>query len=63
MDADADTLHRAYVFLEASHRAPCVLGQTPLVVQRLPVLGIANDINYVVRALALSMRKRHVVGS
>lgn len=59
VDADADTLHRAYAFLEASHRAPCVLGQTPLVVQRLPVLGIANDINYVVRALALSMRKRH----
>ena len=57
-DANGDTLRDAYAFLEAAHRAPCVLGQTPLVVQRLPVLGIANDINYVARALALAMRKR-----
>lgn len=58
IDASAAALTDAYRFLESAHRAPCILGQTPLVVQRLPVLGIANDINYVVRALALAMRKR-----
>ena len=59
IDADVETLQRAYSFLEEAHRAPCSLGQTPLVVQRLPVLGIANDVNYIVRALALAMRKKH----
>ena len=57
VDASSIELHKAYAYLESVHRAPCVLGRTPLVVQRMPVLGIANDINYVVRAFALSQRK------
>jgi hypothetical protein len=59
LDGDTDSLQRAYEFLEAEHRRPCVLGQTRLVVQRMTVLGIANDINYVVRSFALSLRKQH----
>ena len=59
LDADLMTLQSAYSFLEDAHKAPCILGKTPLVVQRMTVLGIANDINYVVRAMALSMRKQH----
>ena len=55
-DADSVQLQHAYEHLEALHRSPCVLGKTPLVVHRMTVLGIANDLNYVVRALALAAR-------
>ena len=56
-DASGQTLQAAYAHLEAAHRAPCVLGRTPLVVHRMTVLGIANDLNYAVRAFALANRK------
>ena len=57
-DADSQVLQKAYAYLDSVHRAPCVLGRTPLVVQRMPVLGIANDINYIVRAFALAHRNK-----
>lgn len=57
VDASAGELQAAYGHIDAQHRAPCVLGQTPLVVHRMTVLGIANDINYVIRSHALSVRK------
>jgi len=38
--------------------SPCVLGKTPLVMHRLTVLGIANDINYVVKAFAIANRNQ-----
>ena len=55
VDADGEALRRAYAYLEARHKAPCSLGHTPLMLQRLPVLGVANDINYVVRSFALAV--------
>ncbi len=57
-DADADALYRAYAQLESAHRSPCVPGTTPLIVHRMTVLGIANDLNYAVRAFALSNRRQ-----
>ena len=57
IEADGAALRRAYAYLEARHAAPCSLGHTPLVVQRLPVLGVANDINYVVRSFASALRQ------
>lgn len=59
LDASPEALRSAYAALENAHRSPCILGKTPLVVQRMTVLGIANDVNYVVRAFALSLRKQH----
>lgn len=58
VDWSSEELHTAYKYLETAHRAPCTLGRTPLVVQRMPVLGIANDINYIIRGFALSHRAR-----
>ena len=55
-DGDSAALQRAYAHIEGVHRQKCVLGVTPLVVHRLTVLGIANDINYLVRAMAIAMR-------
>ena len=55
-DANQEQLRSAYLHLEATHRAPCVLGKTPLIMHRVTVLGIANDINYIVKAFAIANR-------
>lgn len=56
-EADGEALSKAYAYLENHHAAPCDLKSSSLVVQRVPVLGIANDLNYIVRAFALSLRQ------
>ena len=53
-DANQEQLLAAYRRLEAAHRAPCELGKTPLILHRMTVLGVANDLNYVVRAFAIA---------
>ena len=58
-DADEQQLRRAYLLLEATHRAPCLLGKTPLVMHRVTVLGVANDINYIIRAFAIANRQQY----
>ena len=58
VDAEASSLRNVYTYLDAVHRSKCELGVTPLVVHRLTVLGVANDINYVVRAMAMAMREQ-----
>ena len=58
VDGDENALSRAYSDVDGVQRKDCQLGVTPLVVQRLTVLGVANDINYVVRGLAIAMRDK-----
>jgi hypothetical protein len=53
-DANQEQLRSAYLHLEAAHRAPCELGKTPLILHRMTVLGIANDLNYIVKAFAIA---------
>ena len=53
-DANEEQLRSAYLHLEAAHRAPCELGKTPLILHRMTVLGIANDLNYIVKAFAIA---------
>ena len=58
VDGDESALSRAYTHVDSVQRRECRLGVTPLVVQRLTVLGVANDINYLVRGLAIAMRDK-----
>lgn len=55
-DGSEDALRQAYAHIDAVQRKRCEPGRTLLAVQRLTVLGVANDINYVVRGLAVAMR-------
>ena len=56
--ADSEALQSAYAHIDSVHRRQCSLRSTTLVVQRIPVLGVANDVNYIVRGLAIAMRER-----
>lgn len=58
VDGNEEALQQAYSHIDAVQRGRCQPGTTPLVIQRLTVLGIANDLNYVVRALAIAMRDK-----
>ena len=56
VDGSIEALQSAYSYISAVQRKACQPGITPLVVQRMTVLGVANDVNYIVRGLAIAMR-------